>query len=61
MVSIRLAFTRAAAPETGFSTFWLLVFAIAILDDEQRRAEKRKKPGPQAAPKRKPPAGPAPG
>lgn len=61
MQSIKPAFARAALPDTGFSTFWLLVFAIAILDDEQRREKERKKRSTRAQPPRKPPAGPGPG
>jgi hypothetical protein len=56
MLSIRITFTSATAPDTPFSTYWLLVFAIAILDDEQYREERRKKRGPQPRPSRKPPA-----
>lgn len=58
MLSIKLAFCRAAAPDTGFSTFWLLVFAIAILDDGERREERRKKRDRKAKDQPSPPAGP---
>ena len=58
MQSIKPAFARAALPDTGFSTVSLLLFAIAILDDEQRRKQERSKRPPGAQPPRKPPAGP---
>ena len=58
MQSIKPAFARAALPDTGFSAFSLLVFAIAILDDEQRREKERKNRPPLSQPLRKPPAGP---
>jgi hypothetical protein len=61
MSSIRPVFTRSAAPPSGFDTFWLLVFAIAIIDDAQRRDERRGKDRERKrAPQRKPPAGPRP-
>ena len=62
MISIKTAFGHAASGDSGVSTFWLLVFAIAILDDAQRREERRRKRKPQAQPpcKPKPPAGPQP-
>jgi len=51
MQSIKLTFTRAATGRTGFSTFWLLVLAVAILDDADRRdKDRRKKQGRQATP-----------
>jgi hypothetical protein len=64
MQPITPAFDRAAAADTAasplVSTFWLLVWAIAILDDadrrEQERRDKRNRPQPQP----KPPAGPSP-
>lgn len=47
MQSIRTAFTCAATGATGeargFSFFWMMVFAIAILDDSERRETKRRK------------------
>ena len=47
MQSIRTAFTCAvtgtAGTDHGFSFFWMMVFAIAILDDSERRDEKRRK------------------
>ena len=47
MQSIRTAFTCAATGNAGgdhgFSFFWMMVFAIAILDDGERREEKRRK------------------
>ena len=61
MISIKLAFGCAATGDSGFSTFWLLVFAIAILDDAQRQDDKRRrKREAQPQRKRKPPAGPQP-
>ena len=43
MISIQIAFGRAVSGKPRISTFWLLVFAIAILDDAQRREEERRK------------------
>ena len=61
MISIKLAFGRAATGDSGFATFWLLVFAIAILDDAQRQDDKRRrKRDAQPQCKRKPPCGPQP-
>ena len=66
MQSIRTAFTCAATgtegEASGFSFFWMMVFAIAILDDAQARDKRRKKRDRDAAPPRrpKPPAGPCP-
>jgi hypothetical protein len=42
MQSTEPAFNRAARGDTGFSIFWMLVFAIAIIDDGDRRTKKRK-------------------
>ena len=53
MISIKLAFGRAATGDSGFATFWLLVFAIAILDDAQRQDDKRRR-NREAPPLRKP-------
>jgi hypothetical protein len=65
MQPIKSAFTRAASPaaaSSGVSLFWLMVWAIAILDDSERREEERRKkrnrPQPQRKPKR--PSGPQP-
>ena len=59
MVSIKSTFTAAASGRTGFSLFWLMVFAIAIIDDseraEQKRREKRERFAKAAT---KPPFGP---
>ena len=60
MKSIRFTFARHVDSTPGFSTFWLAVFAIAILDDVQDREERQRKKcerfrNPQ------PPAGPKPG
>ncbi|WP_292615456.1 hypothetical protein [Mesorhizobium sp.] len=44
MQSITATFTAAArgrCATTGFSFFWMMVFAIAILDDSERRSEQR--------------------
>jgi hypothetical protein len=60
MISIKTAFGRAASGKPRVSTFWLLAFAIAILDDaqdrEKRREEERRKKRERDKPK--PPAGP---
>ena len=42
MQSIKLTFTRAATGKTGL-TFWMLVLAVAILDDAERREKDRRK------------------
>ena len=67
MQSISTTFTRAATGDAdtspGFSVFWLMVLAIAILDDSDRREkERRRKQQAHAQPQRKPipPAGPRP-
>ena len=62
MISIKTAFGCAASGDSGVSTFWLLFWAIAILDDAQRRDKRRKKRDHDAKPPRrpKPPAGPCP-
>ena len=61
MISIKTAFGCAASGDSGFSTFWLLVFAIAILDDAQRRDKRKKRDRDAKATHRpKPPAGPCP-
>lgn len=48
MRTIRTAFTRAATGVTiktspGVTVYWLLVFALAILDDSERRATERRR------------------
>ncbi len=43
MRSLAPAFNRATIQPTGFSTFWLLVFAIAIDDDRQRREKEHRR------------------
>jgi hypothetical protein len=47
MQSIKTAFTSAATGtaggDHGFSFFWMMVFAIAILDDSESREKKRRK------------------
>ncbi len=55
MKSIKLTFTRAVTGMTGFSIFWLMIFAVAIDDDRQRREKKRReKRNRLAIPPRKP-------
>lgn len=58
MQSISSAFTRAAADHTasspGIIVFWLMVWAIAILDDADRREEERRKKHNRLQPQRKP-------
>lgn len=56
---INITFNRAAADDydPGVSVFWLMVFAIAILDDSDRRERERRKRD-QA---HRPPCGPQPG
>lgn len=60
MQSIRTAFTCAATGSAGtdhsFSFFWMMVFAIAILDDSERRDAQRRKRNEAY----RPPAGPKP-
>lgn len=62
MHSLRFTLTLAAsgdAADTGVSVFWLTVLAIAIMDDGDRRAKKRRHPAPaQPAGTPRPPAGP---
>ena len=54
MISIKTAFGRAASGNSGISTFWLLVWAIAIDDDRQRRDKRRKKRDRDASPPPRP-------
>ncbi|WOS62040.1 hypothetical protein [Sinorhizobium fredii] len=43
-MQISITFNRAAADDSpGVSVFWLMVFAIAILDDGDRREKERRK------------------
>jgi hypothetical protein len=43
-MQISITFNRAAADDgPGVSVFWLMVFAIAILDDGDRRENERRK------------------
>lgn len=59
MTSLRTTFGKAASGDSRFSAFWLLVWALFILDAAQRREEEqRKKRGRADAPppKPKPPA-----
>ena len=60
MISIKTAFGRAASGDSGISTFWLLVWAIAIDDDRQRSDKRRKKRDATPPHRPKPPAGPQP-
>jgi hypothetical protein len=60
MISIKTAFGCAASGNSGISTFWLLVWAIAIDDDRQRRDKRRKKRDATPPHRPKPPAGPCP-
>ena len=61
MESLKPTFTRAATGNTGISIFSLLLLAIAIDDDKQRREkEQREKRQQQAKVQRKPLAGPKP-
>lgn len=60
MQSITFTFTQAASgaakPKRGFTVFWMMVLAIAILDDGERREKDRQR---QCAQTHKP-AGPTP-
>lgn len=63
MKPLTTTFTRAARDiDPGFSVFWLMVFAIAILDDAERREKEQRKKREQAKqplkPKPKRPPGP---
>lgn len=68
MITISITFTRAASAktgiETGFSTFWMLVWAVAIDDDakccEKERRRERQRQQSQPPHKPKSPAGPRP-
>lgn len=69
MQSISSTFTRAASGEAridpGFSVFWMMVFAIAILDDAERREREKKRRRERQAlaqpqPRPRPPAAPRP-
>lgn len=57
MKTIKFTFARAAASAYGFDTFvlLLLLFAIAILDDVDRREEQRRKSERLRRPHVKPP------
>jgi hypothetical protein len=55
MRTIKFAFSRAALGDQnidpGFSVFWLMVLAIIILDDADRRdKDRRRKRGPSSGP-----------
>lgn len=50
-MQISITFNRAAADDgPGVSVFWLMVFAIAILDDGDRREKERRKRKRDASP-----------
>jgi hypothetical protein len=55
MQSTKPTFNHAARGFTGYSVFWLMVFAIAIIDDGESRTKKRKGKRDKAP---KPPSGP---
>lgn len=67
MFSIKTTFGKAAFGHPGSGTFWLLIWAIFILDDAERREKKKRRrkreraaaQSPQPA-HPKPPAGPRP-
>lgn len=52
MQSITFTFTQAASgaakPKRGFTIFWMMVIAIAILDDGERREKERQRQREQA-------------
>ena len=52
MQSITFTFTQAASgaakPKRGFTIFWMMVLAIAILDDGERREKERQRQRTQA-------------
>jgi len=63
MTSLRNTFGKAAFGTPGSDTFWLLIWAIFILDDTKRREQERRKKRERAAALAsapKPPAGPRP-
>jgi len=61
MKSLKPVFTRAAHSPTGVSIFSLLLLAIAIIDDKQRREkQQREKRDRHAKAQRNPLAGPKP-
>ena len=61
MESLKPVFTRAARSPTGVSIFSLLLLALAIIDDADRRdKQQREKRNRHAKPQRKPPSGPKP-
>lgn len=58
MKTIRKSFTQAAGGKIagpGFSVFWLMVLAIAILDDSDGREKRKRKTAPRAQPRPKGP------
>jgi hypothetical protein len=62
MKSIKTTFAAAAFGSWASETFWLLIWAIFILDDARRREEERvkRRREPQPPPRPKPPAPPCP-
>ena len=59
MFSIKTTFNRAAFGHPRSDTFWLLIWILFIIDNEQRREEeRRKKRERDATGKPKPPTGP---
>lgn len=63
MTLLRNTFAKAAFGTPGSDTFWLLIWAIFILDDAKRREQERRDKRERAAALAsapKPPAGPRP-
>jgi hypothetical protein len=60
MLSIKTTFGRAATGTPGVSTLSLLFFAIAILDDDDRRIDARRKKRERIAKQSQTPTGPRP-
>jgi hypothetical protein len=60
MSHLKPAFTRANTTYHGFSRFGLLLWAIAIDDDRQRREKERRKKWQAHIPRRTPAAVPRP-
>jgi hypothetical protein len=63
MTLLRNTFAKAAFGTPGSDTFWLLIWAIFILDDTKRREQERRDKRERAAALAsapKPPAGPRP-
>jgi hypothetical protein len=61
MSLLTTTFSRAAFGHPGSDTFWLLIWALAICDDADRRKERRRRRKREAEQsQRKPPSGPRP-